>query len=207
MMLFEEDDVQLVTPFRLRSQALFDHFASPFDGFLREAPAALPLGTHLDPSNFDSFANVEDDSGQRGTHFESSSTVFSSLHDGEGPPRVERSFTHTRGGDGYSETQQTYSNSHTRVERRAVERRLGNQRHRLVTDRDPATGEKSTRDVLHGLSKEEKADFDNRWASHAQALRERPLQLQGGGGHLAGPTAVESGESSDKPNASPPAKM
>jgi len=205
MMLFEEDDAQLITPFGLRSQALFNSFASPFGGLLQETRTALQPGTHLDPSEFDSFADME---GHSGTHFESSRTVYSCLHDGEGPPRVERSFTHTRGGDGYSETQQTYSNSHTQVEKRAVERRLGSQRRRLVTDHDPTTGEETTRDLLHGLSEEEKADFDSRWASRAQALREGAPQLQGGGRrHLADPAAAENGERAGKPHTQTPAKM
>ena len=43
--------------------------------------------------------------------------VYSSISDGKGPAKIEKSTTVTRGGDGYSETHQSYANSHSKVDK------------------------------------------------------------------------------------------
>ena len=189
-MQYFEDDTRVFLPLGFGSRAhRLQLFTSPFDGLLRDRESDSDMmdpheawlsdrrGSgvkHLDPSELDSF--VEDGSVDMGTGgaYESSTVVYTSKSNGEGPPTVEKSTTYKRRGEGCTETCQSYSNSLTRVDKCAVERHLG-EKHRRVTDRDLASGEEKTQNLFHGVEDANKADFHDRWKARAGAMADRRL--------------------------------
>lgn len=71
-------------------------------------------------------------------------------------------------GNRVTETQQSYRNSSTGVEKLAVERTLNDQGRKVVKERNSMTGEEHSQNLLRNLREDDGGQFETQWQSHAQ---------------------------------------
>lgn len=117
--------------------------------------------------------------------FSTQSFCMSSSSNGDGPPKVQRFSQSTVGGrhNGkiISETQQSYSDSHTGTQKAALERAKGNRARKIVKER--VHGRETTRDMLKNIREDETSRFDSEWntaASQSGISNTRMRNMLGG---------------------------
>jgi len=126
-------------------------------------------------------------SGGPGQNFSSHSCCMSSSSSGGGPPKVQQFSQSSHGGmyngEVVSETQQSYSDSHSGTQKAALERARGDRARKIVKER--VNGRETSRDMLKNVREDQTDQFDNDWntaASHSGISATRMRNMLGGGG-------------------------
>merc|ERR1711974_418951 len=97
--------------------------------------------------------------------FSCQTVSFSSHTNGDGRVHRERfaSSTVSHGRTGACERKEAYENTSTGIQRRAHERRIGEQGHRVEQERNEDAGEERKTETLHGIDEASAGAFHSRW--------------------------------------------
>lgn len=124
-------------------------------------------------------------------NFVSQSFFMSSDSSGGGPPKVQQFSQSSVGamhnGEMVSETQQSYSDSRSGMQKAALERAKGQRARKIIKERTHG-GKETSRDILKNVREDETGAFDNEWhtAASASQLSNSKMRALGPGGPFGG---------------------
>merc|ERR1719408_636413 len=105
-----------------------------------------------------------------GGQFHSSVMCFSSSMGPDGKMHTEKYAESSAQRGHLKERQQAYSNSHTGMDKMALERHIADRGRKMVRERDNRSGEERQTQLFRGMSEDQAGAFDRDWHSQARGL-------------------------------------